>query len=191
MLCILLIAVISVLLLSLHIKKSDAEPETPDIEIEDDTLEKANLEKPHRKVFSFLVCTSVFWSIGLIMFLGGCIKFFHYRDAMNTYQTTTAIVTDIHEYKKYNDDDYTQTDLILKYTINNREYQSTLKNTDLIEDVGNVVGIYYSPDNPEKIFSHEDVKSRLSFIILVGAFLCVMPVAAVAYNLISPKCKSP
>ena len=170
---ILFFAVIITFLLYCLLRKPETPPEGPTV-----PMDTEDQMRPQRyDIRSFLAFSSIFWGIGLIMVIGGCIKLYNYKIVTQTYRLTTAQITDIRKYEVLDNDGNfdDKTDIYLSYTANDQNYQAIIKDANIYHSIGSEIDIYYSPNDPEDIVSPENVENKLSFIIPMGVILCIIP----------------
>lgn len=131
----------------------------------------------HYDIRSFLIFSSIFWGIGLVMVIGGCIKLREYNLVKKTYLSTNALITDVREYEVRDSEGNVEDkrDVSLTYTVDDQEYHTVIKKANIFQSVGYEIPIYYAPDNPENIVSPDHVEFKLSFIIPMGIILCIIP----------------
>ena len=115
----------------------------------------------------------IFFTIGLIFVIIGsiiCLNIFNYKNKIDTNGTITHITSD-RDYDNENIDH----DVYVKYTVNDREYESRLNSYSSSFYEGKQIKIYYDKNNPNLI----GVKSLdLLFLIFPGIGLIFFIIGA-------------
>ena len=128
-------------------------------------------------ILNFGIFSSIFWILGVSYLYSSYKIIKNTMEIANQGHKAMATITDVREYEESSGDgDYTnKRDVYVTYMADSQKYNSVFKDAGIRRRIGEQTEIYYDAEVPTVIVSWENTKEKVSFRILMGIILVLLP----------------